>query len=95
MCIRDRSSTIFSNNYRSSTYWQRSGAYLRLRHVQLGYTLTSPFLNKMKIKNMYLYVNATNLFTISKLNGLFDAEMNTMNNYPITKTVNVGLKVSL
>jgi len=49
----------------------------------------------MKIKNMYLYVNATNLFTISKLNGLFDAEMNTMNNYPITKTVNVGLKVSL
>ena len=89
------SSTIFSNNYRSSTYWQRSGAYLRLRHVQLGYTLTSPFLNKMKIKNMYLYVNATNLFTISKLNGLFDAEMNTMNNYPITKTVNVGLKVSL
>ena len=88
------STTLFDNNYRSSTYWRRNGSYLRLRNVQLGYSLPQSVVNAVKLDNIYVYVNATNLFTISHMGGLGDPEMNSLTNYPITRTCNVGLKVT-
>lgn len=87
------STTRFDNNYRSSTYWKRNGSYLRLRNIQLGYSLPSSVLKSIRLDQVYFYINATNLFTISHVGGLGDPEMNSLTNYPITKTYNIGLKV--
>ena len=48
----------------------------------------------VELNNIYVYINATNLFTVAHLDGMGDPEMNALTNYPITKTCNVGLKVT-
>lgn len=88
------STTFFEHNYRSSTYWKRNGNYLRLRNIQLGYSLPKSVTELVKLNNIYVYINATNLFTISHMDGLGDPEMNSLTNYPITKTCNIGLKIT-
>ena len=88
------STTLFDNNYRSSTFWKRNGNYLRLRNIQLGYSLPHTVVKSIRLDNIYVYINATNLFTIAHIDGLGDPEMNSLTNYPITKTCNVGLKVT-
>ncbi|WP_276892525.1 TonB-dependent receptor [Hallella bergensis] len=88
------STVMFDNNYRTSTFWKRNGSYLRLRNVQLGYSLPESVLKAIKLNNIYVYINATNLFTVAHLDGMGDPEMNALTNYPITKTCNVGLKVT-
>lgn len=87
------STILFDNNYRSSTFWRRNGNYLRLRNIQLGYLLPKTVVKSIRLDNIYVYVNATNLFTIAHIDGLGDPEMNSLTNYPITKTCNIGLKV--
>ncbi len=88
------STTLFDHNYRSSTYWKRNGSYLRLRNVQLGYSLPRSVVEPVKLSNIYVYISATNLLTIAHMDGLGDPEMNSLTNYPITRTCNMGLKVT-
>lgn len=88
------STNNFDNNYRTSTFWKRNGNYLRLRNVQLGYSLPANWMRSIKLSNVYLYINATNLLTFSHLDGLGDPEMGNLLNYPLMKTYNVGLKIA-
>ncbi|WP_229310907.1 SusC/RagA family TonB-linked outer membrane protein [Larkinella soli] len=44
------------------------GSYLRLKNVQLAYTLPASLVNRVKLSRVRVYTSATNLFTISKLN---------------------------
>ena len=46
-----------------------------------------------KLGMIYVYVNATNVFTLDHLGKLGDAEMESLTNYPLMKTYSVGLKV--
>lgn len=89
-----RLSTLdFNHNYRSSTFWKRNGSFLRLRNVLLGYTLPQSLSRMFKLGMIYVYVNATNVFTLDHLGKLGDAEMGSLTNYPLMKTYSVGLKV--
>lgn len=90
-----RLSTInFDNNYRTSTYWKRNGSYMRLSNLQLGYTLPSAISKAVRLKSIYAYFNAVNLFTIDSLDGLGDPEMGVTANYPLMRSYNIGLKLS-
>ena len=89
-----RLSTVdFDNNYRTSTFWKRNGSFLRLRNIQLGYALPQPVSNILKLSNVYIYVNATNVLTFDHLGKLGDAEMGTLTNYPLMKSYSLGLKI--
>ena len=68
--------TDAQNNKQMSTRFLESGDYLKLKNVQLGYSLGSPALNRLKIKSMRLYISAQNIFTITKYSGQ-DPEMTT------------------
>lgn len=80
----------FNNNIISS-FWMHSGNYLRLKNVELGYTISSRFTNKIKVSGIRFFVNGTNLFT----NASFDRVDPETNGgvYPIQRVINGGLSV--
>ena len=85
-----------NNNYRPSTYWMRNGAYLRLKTVELGYTLPKKIVNKARLNNVRIFCIGTNLLTFSSFK-LWDPELQSTNGaaYPLSKSVTLGLTVNL
>jgi hypothetical protein len=45
------------NNYKMSDYWLRSSAYLRIKSINLGYTVPKDFVKKLGINGLRVYVN--------------------------------------
>jgi TonB-linked SusC/RagA family outer membrane protein len=64
----------FSNQAIENSYSLEDGSYFRNKSVILGYTLPKDWLRKMKLEKMRVYVQAVNLFTITKYTG-FDPEL--------------------
>lgn len=56
-------------NYEASTYNIEDGSYFRIRNIQLGYNLSSSFLNKAKIKSLRAFVNVQNFNTWKRNSG--------------------------
>jgi len=59
-----------NQNNRASTRFLHKGDYLRIKTIQLGYTLPETLLEKLQIDNLRLYVSGQNLFTITNYPGL-------------------------
>ncbi len=53
-----------------SSYFVEDGSYLKLRNIQLGYSLPSSLLSKMNIASLRIFVSGQNLFTITKYEGM-------------------------
>lgn len=85
-----------SNNYRESTYWLRNGSYLRLKNLEIGYTMPKRISNAMHLENLRIYFMGTNLITFSDFD-LWDPEMGSSNGqqYPLSRTYTLGLTLSL
>ena len=62
------------NNYQKSTYWLRNGSYLRLKTLEVGYTLPTKLVNKVHFNNVRIFFIGTNLLTWSAFK-LWDPEM--------------------
>ena len=84
------SATNNLNNYRFSSFWQRDGSFLKLRSLELGYTLPQNLVSKVKIGSARLFVNGTNLLSLDKLKGYIDPE--TRGGYPTLRTVSGGVR---
>ncbi len=52
-----------ANNHRGSTFWIRDASYLRIKNVELGYTLPSRWTNLLKLKSVRFFTNGMNVFT--------------------------------
>jgi len=60
-----------NGNYtKPNSYFVESGAYLKLKNLQIGYTFSGNALEKLRVKSARLFVMANNLFTITKYSGL-------------------------
>lgn len=59
----------FSTTNVPNSYYVENGSYLRARNVQLGYTLPTELSQKIRIQRLRLYVQAANLFTLTKYSG--------------------------
>ncbi len=60
-----------NGNYsKSSSYFVESGAYLKLKNLQIGYTFSDAWLQKVSIRSARIYVMGNNLFTITKYSGI-------------------------
>jgi TonB-linked SusC/RagA family outer membrane protein len=91
-----------------STAFIEDGSFLRMKTLRLGYTLPKPILDKVKMKSLRVYFQATNLFTITNYRGL-DPEVQTMTNtagegnrmgvdkgaWPTPRQLTVGLMLGL
>lgn len=81
------------NNYQFSSFWQRDGSFIKLRSLELGYTLASQLIGRVGLTNARLFVNGTNLFSLDHLKGYIDPEVSS--GYPALRTVSLGLRVRL
>lgn len=91
----------FSTNTQSSSFYVESGAYLRMQNLQVAYNLPSTILKNTKLATARVYLQATNLFTITSYSGLDPgvggaADSNfgrDVGNYPVAKGFNVGVSL--
>nr|WP_320057279.1 TonB-dependent receptor [uncultured Bacteroides sp.] len=85
-----------ANNYRESTFWLRNGSYVRLKTVDIGYTIPKEVVNKFHFNNVRIFLVGTNLLTWSSFK-LWDPEMASPKgeDYPMTKSITLGLSVNL
>lgn len=63
-----------SSNYIPSSFWLQSGAYLKMRNIQAGYTLPQKITGKLKLTKARFFISAENLFTITSFDYGFDPE---------------------
>lgn len=90
----------FSNkNLQCQSRYLMNGAYVRLKNLQLGYTIPSTITQKWGVTNLRVFASAENLFTITKMPHQFDPEMMSTsvaqsNGYPLQKTFAFGLNVT-
>ena len=93
-----------NNNYRSSDLWVEDASFLRARNVQLGYTLPQKWTQKVAVQRFRVYVQAENLFTLTKYSGC-DPEVTGGNGfssdlgvdrgvYPQSRTFSVGVNLN-
>lgn len=81
-----------ANNSFYSSYWMQDGFYIKLRNIELSYTLDDKtYLDKLGIEQVAVSVSGRNLLTISEKDG-FDPE-GTDNRYPIMQTMSIGLNI--
>lgn len=72
------SKTNVNDELRPSTYFVENGSYARLKNLQLGYTLPTAWTAGIRATSLRVYVQAQNLFTITKYQGM-DPEVNLQN----------------
>jgi hypothetical protein len=83
------------NNNQNSTFWLKSSDYLRLKNVEVGYTLPKRWVKSIGLSNIRTFATGSNLLTWSKMN-IFDPERtNGFGNYPQIRVFNLGLNVSM
>ena len=88
------SGSAVPNNTQRSTWFLQDGAFLRLKSVEIGYTLPKKVVAKLGLQKFRIYATGVNLVTWSKFK-LWDVEMagNGLG-YPNQKVFNIGAKIS-
>ncbi|MGH2622329.1 MAG: SusC/RagA family TonB-linked outer membrane protein, partial [Sphingobacterium sp.] len=87
----DPTNTPYMNN---SSFWTRSGDYMRIRNISIGYTLPFVTTKKVGLSTLRIFANAQNLFTITSYDRL-DPEINGNSNYPLQRVINFGVNIKL
>ncbi|MCI1779988.1 MAG: TonB-dependent receptor [Bacteroidales bacterium] len=90
-----------NGNWLSSDLYIKDGSYLRLKNLQIGFTLPKKWTSKILISNLRLYVQAENLLTLTRYEG-FDPEMSSGGTslgidrgvYPQSRTYTMGLNLT-
>ncbi len=91
-----------SESQQFSSAYIEDASFLRMKVLRLGYTLTPNMLERVKMKNLRIYVEATNLFTITKYKGL-DPELDSsgmmmgvdQGAWPTPRQITLGLSIGL
>jgi len=86
--------TDYNNEARFSTYYIEDGAYLKLRNVEIGYTLPKTLAEKFHVSNLRLYVAGQNLLHIYAKSFTGQDPEDANYGYPIPSQVTGGLSVS-
>lgn len=86
-----------SNNSQTSSWWLRDGSFIRLKSLEVGYSLPKNLLSKSFIKALRFYVSGNNLLEFSPFK-LWDPEKNKNNadgsGYPLNRVFSVGFNAN-
>ena len=83
-------------NMENSSRFIEDGSYLRLKNMQIGYTLPLRWTEKIKMSRCRIYLSGSNLFTLTKYTG-YDPEVGggvDYGNYPQSRTFMLGLNIN-
>jgi TonB-linked SusC/RagA family outer membrane protein len=81
------------NNQAFSSYWMRSGNYIRLKNIELGYTFPNKLIQKIGLQSTRIFASATNLLTLSAYDRVDPEVYNGA--YPIQRLINLGINIKL
>lgn len=86
-------------NFHTQTRYLQNGAYLRLKNIQLGYTIPADITERIKISKLRFYVSGENLVTFTKMSKIFDPETTggdwgNGKIYPLSKVISAGLSLT-
>jgi TonB-linked SusC/RagA family outer membrane protein len=88
---------INTNNNQLSTWWLKDMSMLRLKNLEVGYSLPQLWTNRMSVNHARIYLRGTNLLCFSNFK-LWDPELNSIGNsgsaYPMMRSVSVGLDIT-
>lgn len=92
--VDTRASASVNGGLYNSTFWLNDASFLRMKNIELGYTLPESVLSRIRMESVRVYVNAFNLFTITKVKD-YDPEGNSGSGqfYPQQRIINVGVNV--
>lgn len=87
-----------NTNLQTSDYWVRDASYLRLKNVQIGYTLPKDFVSKLGLQNIHIYVSGQNLLNFNNFYKGWDPENeigtgDSPSYYPINRVYSFGLNI--
>lgn len=83
------------NNYRDSELWVKDASYLRLKNIEIGYNFRLPFMPKIEMEKMRVFMTGYNLLTFDKLKISDPESMSSgVPQYPVMRVINFGLNVS-
>lgn len=92
-----------NDNNRISSFFVENASFLRLKNIQVGYTVPPGILNSVGLKKLRVYLSATHLFTLTNYSG-YDPELGSKDNlnfgvdygtYPVPRTFMAGIQVDL
>ena len=93
--------TWSDKNVQCQSRYLVNAAYMRLKNLQIGYSLPKSLISNWGITNLRVFFSAENLFTITSVPDQYDPETigydssaNKNNGYPLSKTVSFGLNVT-
>lgn len=82
-----------NNNNQASTFWMANGSYMRLKNLEIGYTLPKRISTKLAMQNLRVYLSGVNLLTFTSFK-LWDPDLQTgATNYPNNRIINIGLTI--
>lgn len=90
----DRASASINGGLYQNNFWLNDASFLRLKNVELGYTIKADLLSRIRITGLRVYASAFNLFTITPVKD-YDPEGASASGqfYPQQRIVNVGVNV--
>ena len=98
------------NKWAYSDRWLENGSYMRLKTLDVGYTLPKNLTKKVKLENVRIYTSMENLFTLTKYSGytpdlgestVAGVDYNVFSRgidqgrYPLPRTISFGIQVNL
>ena len=98
------------NKWAYSDRWLENGSYMRLKTLDIGYTLPKNLTKKVKLENVRIYTSMENLFTLTKYSGytpdlgestVAGVDYNVFSRgidqgrYPLPRTISFGIQVNL
>ncbi len=88
-------STGQTTSHTTNDFFIQNRSFLRLKNIELGYTLPERFLSKAGVKSLRVYVSGQNLFVWDNLRIThIDPEQDNSYGYPITKNVSLGVNIN-
>lgn len=91
-------SSFGAKNQEKQSRYMQNARYMRLKNLQLGYSLPKSVIGKLGISNCRIFVSGENLLTFTPLSSIFDPETCTGgwggNSYPLSSTWSFGLNVT-
>ena len=82
-----------ARNKEASDFYEYKGDYMKLKNVQIGYSLPSKWMNKIAVKELRFYVSGENLLTITEFPGM-DPELGGTIGYPLMRQISVGAQIT-
>jgi TonB-linked SusC/RagA family outer membrane protein len=88
--------TGFRTRFPVSSFWLRDGSFLRLKNLNVSYTLPQNFIDKINIESARVFFTGTNLALLFDKIGDwgYDPEMNNIRAYPMMKTYSLGVNMN-